>query len=64
MIWLKQALVKRCTHLLMMDTDQTYPQDTITKLLSHDVTVCGAVIHRRYPPFEPILYRQGNFGTR
>lgn len=52
-----QALNQACTHLLMMDTDQIYPADTIPKLLSHDVDVVGGVVHRRYPPFDAILYR-------
>ena len=53
----EQALKSYCTHLLMMDTDQTYPVDTITKLMSHDKPIVTAKVHRRYPPFDPILYR-------
>lgn len=46
----------------MMDMDQTYPVDTITRLLSHKLPVVGCVVHRRYPPFDPLLYR-GDIGT-
>lgn len=53
----EQAFRSNCTHLIMMDTDQVYPFDTIPKLLSHKVDVCGVLVHRRYPPFDPILYR-------
>lgn len=53
----RQALAEDCTHLLMMDTDQIYPSNTLTKLLSHDVDACGVLVHRRYPPFAPICYR-------
>lgn len=52
-----QALADDCTHIVMMDTDQIYPQDTIEKLLSHGKAVVGALVHRRYPPFAPLLYR-------
>lgn len=52
-----QALSSGCSHLLMMDTDQMYPQDTVTKLLSHDAAVVGTLVHRRYPPFEPVALR-------
>jgi hypothetical protein len=52
-----QAIRDECTHLLMCDTDQAYPQDAFTKLLSHDKLMVGAVVHRRYPPFEPIINR-------
>ena len=57
----EQALDEGCTHLLMMDTDQVYPPDTIKKLLSHNKDVTGVMVHRRYPPFDPILY-QGELG--
>lgn len=55
------ALEAGCTHLLMMDTDQVYhDQDMITRLLGHDLPVVGAKVHRRWPPFEPILNRGGH----
>jgi GT2 family glycosyltransferase len=58
----RQAIAEKCTHLIMCDTDQIYPQDTITKLMNHNIDVVGAVVHRRYPPFAPILYR-GELGS-
>lgn len=54
-----QALGFGCTHILMMDTDQVYySPDTIQKLLAHNKPVVGARVHRRYPPFDPILLRE------
>lgn len=53
----KQAFEENCTHIVMMDTDQVYPEDTIEKLLADDKDIVGGVVHRRYTPFEPILYR-------
>lgn len=53
----EQALVRGCTHLLFMDTDQTYPIDTIEKLISHDKDIVGAKVHIRYPPFHPTLFK-------
>ena len=51
-----QAIELGCTHLLMMDTDQVYhDQDLITRLLDHKKPVVCGKVHRRYPPFEPIL---------
>ena len=55
----EQAYRHSCSDLIFMDTDQVYPKDTITKLLSHPKDIVGAVVHRRYPPFEPILMRGG-----
>jgi len=57
-----QALEECCTHLLMMDTDQVYQIDTIPKLLSHEKDVVGVSVHRRYPPFDSIMYR-GELGN-
>lgn len=50
------AIDKGCTHLLMMDTDQVYhDEDLISRMLSHRKDIVGGKVHRRYPPFEPIL---------
>jgi hypothetical protein len=53
----EQALNSECTHLLMMDTDQVYPFETISKLMSHNKDIVAAKVHRRYPLFDPIMYR-------
>jgi len=54
-----QALRLGCTHVLMMDTDQVYyTPDLIQRLLDHNKPVVGARVHRRYPPFDPILIKQ------
>lgn len=50
----EQAIKERCTHLIMVDTDQTFPQDTVQRLLSHNKMMVAGIVHRRYPPFEPI----------
>lgn len=57
-----QALREQCTHLIMMDTDQNYPSDTIPKLLSHNRDVVCGLVHRRYPPFDVIMLR-GELGN-
>lgn len=51
------ALNQGATHLIMCDTDQVYPKDTIVKLLKHDLDVVGGKVHRRTPPYDPILMR-------
>lgn len=53
----EQAASRGCTHLLFMDTDQTYPFDTIEKLLAHDKDIVGAKVHVRYPPFHPTIFK-------
>jgi hypothetical protein len=51
----QQAMFSRCTHIIMMDTDQVYHPKTITRLLSHRLPVVGCLVYRRYPPFDPIM---------
>ncbi len=59
-----QSLRLGCTDILMLDTDQVfYDPDTIQKLLDHKKSVVGAIVHRRYPPFDPILVEEINGKT-
>ena len=53
----EKALALNITHLIMMDVDQVYPPQTITKLLAHKLPVVGAKVNRRYPPFDPIIMK-------
>lgn len=48
----RNALVERAlkinpTHILFIDADMTFPRDSITKLLSHDLPIVGATASRR-----------------
>lgn len=52
-----QALHEGASHLLMLDTDQVYPHNTLTKLLSHEVDVAGVLVHKRWAPFNPVMLR-------
>ena len=52
-----QALESGCSHLLMMDTDQVYPENTLRQLLSNDKDVCGVAVHRRWKPYDRIFLR-------
>lgn len=52
----QQAIDLGCTHIIMMDTDQVYhDEDLIPRLLGHEKDIVCGKVHRRYPPFEPIL---------
>jgi len=53
----EHAIIVGASHLIMMDLDQIYPVDTITKLLKHKLPVVGAKVHRRYPPFDPLMLK-------
>jgi hypothetical protein len=59
----KKALHSDCTHLIMMDTDQIYHEKTISRLLSHKLPIVGCLVYRRYPPFDPLMFRgsQGKY---
>ncbi len=53
-----KALEIGATHLIMMDVDQVYHSQTITRLLSHRLPVVGALVHRRYPPFDSLMLKK------
>lgn len=54
---IQQAQWEGCSQMFMMDTDQIYPPDTLTKLLGHGKDICGVNVQRRWPPFDPIFLR-------
>ena len=51
------AMALGASHLIMMDLDQIYPVETITKLLKHKLPLVGCKVHRRYPPFDPLMLK-------
>lgn len=53
----EQALMQGCSHLWMIDTDQEYPKDALTKMLSHNLPVVHALVPRRYPPFDNLMMK-------
>ncbi|GAG27507.1 unnamed protein product, partial [marine sediment metagenome] len=58
---MRNAIVTRslqldCTHLLFLDADMVYPPDSITRLLAHNVDIVSALMFKRLPNFEPILF--------
>lgn len=54
----ENAIEAGCTDIWMTDTDQIYPPDTLIKLVEHDLPIVCGKVHRRYPPFDPILYQK------
>lgn len=53
----EKALDVGATHLLQLDTDQVYHPNTVTSLLSHKLPVVGALVHRKYAPFDSLMLR-------
>ena len=53
----RQAIDAGCEYLWMIDTDQTYPEDTLPKLLAHNVDICGASVHSRWEPYRTFMLR-------
>jgi hypothetical protein len=56
----REALRSGCTHVLMLDSDQAYEVETVMKLLSYKLPVVGCLVYRRYPPFDPLVFRNKN----
>lgn len=57
----RNALLDGCTYLFMADTDQRYPSNALTKLLSNKKDICGALVHKRWPHFNPVCLK-GDIG--
>jgi hypothetical protein len=55
---IETALAQGCTHGIQLDVDQVYHPLTIPKLLSHNLPIVGALVHRRYPPFDSLVLRK------
>lgn len=49
---IKMALEQNCTHILFMDDDMAPEQDSLMRLLKHDLDIVGALyLMRNYPHF-------------
>jgi hypothetical protein len=59
-----KALSVGSTHLLMCDVDQVYHPETITRLLSRQLPIVGALVHRRYPPFDSLMLQKVEIDER
>lgn len=59
----REARQAECTHLIMLDTDMVYHEDTIFKLLSYNLPIVGALCFRRGEPFNPLMLKgePGNY---
>jgi hypothetical protein len=46
------ALDHRVDYLLFLDSDMTFPRDTVSRLLAHRKDIVGGTYRKRGPPFE------------
>lgn len=53
----EKAMSLGASHLLMCDVDQVYHPLTVTKLLSNKLDICGALVCRRYVPFDSLMLK-------
>ncbi len=44
------------THLFFLDADIVPSQDTLSRLLAHDVSIASGLYRRRLPPYEPMAF--------
>ena len=50
-----QAIKNKCTHLLFVDDDMIFPENTIDQLISHGKEIVGTVAHSRALPPMPVV---------
>ena len=58
----ERALQMGATNLMMCDVDQVYHPKTVPVLLSHNLPIVGALVHRRYPPFDSLMMKMVDLG--
>jgi len=58
------AMAEGCTHILFVDSDMTFPQDMIERLLAHDLDVVATNCARRRMPTGPTAQRYDENGER
>lgn len=51
------AFEEHCTHLFIVEDDSLFANDTVTRLLSHDVPVVAGLCRARSAPFRPYVYQ-------
>lgn len=51
---LEEAIEAGCTHILWLDSDMTFPQDTLHQLFQHNRTFVGANYVRKMIPSAPV----------
>lgn len=61
---IRQAMQQtECSHVLCLDSDMTFPADTLSRLLSHNVPIVGASYCMRREP-RAMTHRDGNFTSK
>jgi len=50
-----QAIKGGYTHLLMIDDDMIFPENTLEQLASHDKDITGVIAHSRALPLMPVV---------
>lgn len=48
------AKLAGATHILFLDSDMVFPMDTMSRLMSHNKDIVGAVYSQRAAPFHPL----------
>lgn len=51
---LREGIAHGCTHILMLDSDMTFPEDTLIRLMRHNRTFVGANYVRKSIPSLPV----------
>jgi len=58
------AMAEGCTHILFIDSDMTFPQDMVERLIKHDLDIVATNCARRRIPTGPTAQKYGPDGER
>lgn len=56
----KEVLKHNFTHLFFMDSDMTFPENTLSRLLQHDKDIVAGLYTVKTPPFNSTAFSGGN----
>jgi len=53
----KKLLKEDFTHLFFMDSDMNFPENTLSRLLQHDLDIVGGLYSQKMPPFYTTIFK-------
>lgn len=54
----KHAIEGKYDYVFMVDTDQIYPKESITRLLAHNKEIVGGLYYKRKSPHHPVHFKK------
>ena len=60
----EEVLKHNFTHLFFMDSDMTFPENALSRLMQHDKDIVGGLYTTKVPPFNTTAFKGGVNGSK